>query len=137
MRTLERARAARQGGFTLIELMITVVIIGILAAIAYPSYSNYVVRGNRSLAQQFMMSIANKQEQYLLDARAYTATIGTGGLNLTAPSELTGKYSFSVTLQSGPPPGYTITATAAGAQLSDGDLTLTSAGVKSPADKWK
>ncbi|HYT15145.1 MAG TPA: prepilin-type N-terminal cleavage/methylation domain-containing protein, partial [Burkholderiales bacterium] len=70
-------------GFTLIEVMIVVAVIGILAAIAYPSYQSYLQRGNRSQAEQLMMAISNKEVQYFLDARAYTATIGAGGLNIS------------------------------------------------------
>src|SRR5690349_1653168 len=90
-------------GFTLIELMVTVVIIGILAAVAIPSYQNYIIRANRSSAQQFMLDVANREEQYLLDARTYSATIGTGGLNLTTPAQLSNRYTFAVVLTAGPP----------------------------------
>jgi type IV pilus assembly protein PilE len=131
--------AGKCRGFTLIELMTVVATIAILVAIAYPSYQEYVIRANRSLAQQFMLDIANREEQYRLDARAYTATIGAGGLNLTEPAQLSNRYTFSIALVAGPPPGYTITAAviSGGPQESDGDLTLTNDGVKSPADKWK
>jgi type IV pilus assembly protein PilE len=137
----------RQFGFTLIELMITVAIVGILASVAYPSYQDYIIRANRSTAQQFMLDIANREEQYLLDARTYTATIGTGGLNLTAPTSISGRYTFSVTVAAGPPLTYTITATPTGPQTGDlydpirssnsvGPLTLDSLGQKGPAVKW-
>jgi len=126
----------RRRGFTLIEVMITMAIVGVLAAIAYPSYQQYVRRAARSAAQSFMLTIAAKQEQYMLDARTYTTTIGTGGLVLTAPAETIGKYTFSVTTAAGPPPTYAITATAAGTQAVDGNLGLTSDGVKTPAAKW-
>jgi type IV pilus assembly protein PilE len=126
-------RGAR--GFTLIELMIVIAVIAILAAVAWPSYQNYVIRGNRAAAQSFMMTIATRQEQYLLTNRSYTTTIGAGGLGLTAPNETTGRYTFVVTNPT--TSSYTITATAAGNQVSDGDLTLSSDGTKTPTDKWK
>ena len=54
----------RQQGFTLIEVMIVVLIIGILAAIAYPNYSEYVKRGNRSEGQAFLNDVSARQERY-------------------------------------------------------------------------
>jgi type IV pilus assembly protein PilE len=76
MNTIERT--PRQNGFphgfTLIELMIAVAVVGILAAIAYPSYTAYVVRANRSAAASFLFQLANKEAQYMLDARTYTGT---------------------------------------------------------------
>lgn len=121
-------------GFTLIELMITVAIIGILSAVAYPSYTQYIVRANRSAAQSFMFSVANKQEQYMLDARSYASSVSA--LNLTQPSELSGKYVVTTTpANAATPPTYTVTATPQGNQAGKdtkcGTLTLTSAGAKS------
>ena len=137
-------------GFTLIELIIAVVIVGILAAIALPSYNQQILRANRAQAKQFLEDIANRQEQYLLDQRSYTATIGTGGLGMTAPQETTGRYTFAIpaVAPSGggtndclgaalPTPGYRVTATAIGAQASDGDLCLDSINHKTPTDKWQ
>ena len=135
-------------GFTLIELMVVVVVIAILAAVAIPSYQSYIIRANRSAAQQFMLGIASREEQYLLDARTYTATLGTGGLGLTPsdwdctsnPAQCTNaRYTITVAAPAGPPPGYTITAApkAGTPQESDGSLTLDNMGVKTPADKWK
>lgn len=131
------ARARKTLGFTLTEVMIVVVVLGILAAIAYPSYQTYIIRANRSAAQQFMLNIANREEQYILDARVYTNVIGAGGLNLTAPPELGSRYTFNVALVAGPPPGYIINAVAIGPQASDGALAFNSDGTKTPADKWK
>jgi len=129
------ASARRVRGFSLIELMTVLVVIGVLAAVAWPSYQQYVIRSNRAAAQSFMMTIAGRQEQYLLTNRSYTTTIGTGGLGLNAPTETNGRYNFSVTNPT--TTSYVITADAIGNQASDGDLTLSSDGSKTPADKWK
>lgn len=128
----------RISGFTLIELMITVAVVGILAAIAYPSYKDYIVRANRSAAQQFMLTIANIEEQYLLTNRSYTATIGAGGLGLTTPGEVAGIYTFEVQDVSDSPPSYTIVATPISGtiQANDDILQLNQAGEKTPPAKW-
>lgn len=125
-------------------MMITVALIGILSAIAYPSYQQYIIRANRSAVQQFMLDISNHEEQFMLDARSYTPTIGIGGLNMSTPPEVTGKYTLAVTIPGVAPcavaaPGYSITATpvAGSMQVSDGTLCINSAGVKDPAAKWK
>lgn len=102
-------RFKSRSGFTLIELMITVAVVAILAAIALPSYSQYVVRTKRSATQSFMMNLANKEEQYLLDARQYTTSLTNLGFP-TVPSELASDYTFLVALGTGSPPTFTITA---------------------------
>ena len=131
------AAPGRSQGFTLVELMIAVAIVGILAGLVWPSYRNYVVRANRSAAQQFMLDIANREEQYMLDARSYATGSGAlTSLNLTVPTAVSPNYTLSVAAVTGPPVGYLITATAIGNQLTDGDLTLSSAGTKTPTSKW-
>ena len=151
----------RQSGFTLIELMITVAVIGILAAVAYPSYQGYIHRANRSAAQSFMMGIANKQQQYLLDARSFAGDPNAvTTLALTVPSDVSTKYSFTVTCTMPTAagnctaavgaPNYTITATPIGTQSTNdskygscGALTLNAAGAKNQlgggtlAECWK
>jgi type IV pilus assembly protein PilE len=125
-----------QRGVTLVELMIVVIIVGILAAIAYPSYIKYVTKSNRSAAESFLLTVANKQEQYMLDARNYVNDPGAlSTLNLTTPSEVSSHYTISVSADnSTTPPSYTITATPTGSQLTrDTDcanLTLNQAGAK-------
>ena len=79
----------RTRGFTLIELMIVLVVIAVLAAVALPSYQTYVIRAKRTQAQQVMQDIANREEQFRLDARTYTATLtGSNSLNFTIPSDV-------------------------------------------------
>jgi type IV pilus assembly protein PilE len=64
-----------QSGFTLIELMIVVAIITILAAVGYPSYTDYVMRSHRQAAKNAIFQIADRQEQFFLDNRSYAATL--------------------------------------------------------------
>jgi type IV pilus assembly protein PilE len=127
---------SRQKGFTLIELMITVVIIAILASIALPSYQQYVKRGNRSAAQAQMMDIANRQQQFLVANRAYATKQNLEDSGYSPPEEVSANYDYSISIGSGAVPSYTIQFTAIGSQVSDGDLSLTSDGTKSPAEKW-
>jgi len=120
-------------GFTLIELMIVVVIVAILAAIALPSYREAVKRGNRRAAQSVMMEIVNRQHQYFIANRAYASTVE---LNYTLPPDVSTNYSYAIALDAGPPPGFAVAFTATGGQVSDGDLSVNSLGVKTPAGKW-
>lgn len=130
-------------GFSLIELMVVLVVIGILAAIGFPSYQDYVRRGNRSSAQQLMLEIASKQGQYIIDARQYSAIIGSGGLNIAnrdgwtctttsaTPQCSNSYYTVAVTVDNAAtPPSYTMTSTAISTQAADGNLTLNSTGAK-------
>lgn len=126
----------RSRGFSLIELVIAMAITAILAVVALPSYRQYMVRSHRSAAQAQMMDIANREQQYFLATRTYAAAATLTASGYALPSEVAAFYSFTITLQAGPPPGYIITFTPSGTQASDGALTLNSAGVKSPADKW-
>ena len=119
-------------GFTLIELMIVVAIVAILAAVAFPSYQQYTLRGHRSDAQQVMMDIAQRQGQVLVDNRAYATTIAATGASI--PATVAARYDLAL-VTAGPPPSFTITATpkAGSGQEKDscGTLTLDSAGAKS------
>jgi len=129
-------RKVGQKGFTLIELMIVVAIIGILAAVAYPSYTSYVKKGLRRSAQAQMMDIANRQQQFLLANRAYASYSAITSSGYSLPTELSAKYTPSITVGSSTVPSFTVTFTATGTQTSDGNLTLNSEGVKAPSDKW-
>lgn len=124
----------RERGFSLVELMVVVAVIAILAAIAYPSYQDYVIKANRTAAQAFMMDIANKEQQYLLDTRSYSSSLTD--LALSTPTEVS-KY-YTITIDPVTATTFTITATpiTGTKQASDGALTLDHLGTKSPTDKW-
>lgn len=129
--TANRTRLPAYSGFSLLEIMVVVVIVGILASIALPSYTAYMKRGYRSQAEQLMSEIGGRQVQYMLDARQYTATIGAGGLNVANKDGWTctttctnGKYTVEVTVPTGAPPRFYVTATPGGTQADDGTLYL-------------
>lgn len=127
-------------GFTLIEIMIVVAVIGILAAIAYPSYQNQIRKSNRAAAQAVLMDGANKQQFYLSSRREYADDLTK--LSITPPADVTRWYDIAVAVDNAAtPPTFLFTATpkAGSAQAPDGALTLDSAGTKKrmgDATKW-
>ncbi|WP_263140378.1 type IV pilin protein [Pseudomonas sp. RIT-PI-AD] len=134
-----RSNTAR--GFTLVEMMITVAIIGILAAIAYPSYQEYVIRSNRSEGQALLSDAAAREERYFAQNNSYADTVAKLGMNADSANKL---YTLSVSNVTSTT--YTLTATPTGSQTRDKKcaiLGLNQAGVRSKtgtadlADCWK
>jgi len=132
--------ARRLAGFTLIEVMIVVVIIGILASIAYPSYDEYVKRGNRTEGQVFLSDAAARQERYYSQNNSYTAD--PANLGVRATSE-TGKYTLTIEqAEKNTDGGYSLIATPSFIDAKCGDLTLNALGVRgasegTAADCWR
>ena len=122
----------KQQGFTLIELMIVVAIVAILAAIALPSYNDYIVKSNRADAKVALMKYAQMQESYFVQNMSYSKdlTAGGGGLGLGGTITSENDY-YSITMKALPAAcggtnvtpctGFTLTAKpkAGGRQVTD------------------
>lgn len=121
----------KQQGFTLIELMITVAILGIIASIALPSYFEHVKRTARAEAITALLDAANKQEQFFVDNREYTSTLNDLGVVSTTEN---GFYTLAVEVDNSAGT-FKITATpAAGPVLKDDEcktLSINDTGLRS------
>lgn len=124
-------------GFTLMELMITVAIVGIIAAIAYPSYTTHVDRTRRADGQAALLNLAARMEHFYTENNTYVGanTPADVGAN---PNSADGFYQLTISNQTAT--GFTVTATpvAGGPQAGDacGALTLTNTNIKGPANCW-
>ena len=126
-------------GFTIIELMITVAIIGILASIAYPSYQESVYKSRRADGKGALLGLANAMERHYTQANTYqgAGSPGTGAPSVFATQSPTGGGAafYLLTIEVSTVNTYTLRATPTGAQVSDscGNLELTHTGAKSPS----
>ena len=125
-------------GFTLIELMITVAIVSILASVALPGYTTYVLRSNRADAQGFLSEVAARQQQFLLDRRSFAISVTdaptANGMGMTIPANVAARYAVTLVADNAArPPVFTVTATPSGRQAADtcGTLHINQAGTKS------
>lgn len=138
-------KPSTQDGFTLIEVMIVVAVIGILAAVAYPSYQDYVVRSYRASAKSCMMEHSQFMERRYTTALSYGSDADPQpGLGCRNEGNLNTRYTITV---GGRAQGtYTVTATPIGPQLANdtrcGTLTINQAGTRTEsgtgtvADCW-
>jgi len=128
-------------GFTLIELMITVAILGVLATIAVPQYQNYITTTSRSDATSALQRMADAQEQYVLRTNAGSYTTNTA---LIGGSETERGY-YTLSVESADASSYVLKATAITTERQANDfegtqdcreLTLNNARIKTPAICW-
>lgn len=129
-------------GFTLIEIMVVVAIIGILAAVALPSYWNSVMKSRRSSAQSALLDLASREARYYTSNNAYTSdlpTLGfpTGTTAVPVPDGVSNHFYDVTATVSTDLSSYTLTAVPAGAQAKDTTCytyTYTSVGVRANLD---
>lgn len=112
----------RVRGFTLIELMIAVAIVGILTAIAYPMYLDKVRASRRVDAKSSLLQAANAEEQYYTTEHTYSATLGDLGVSSTSEN---GFYKISASVSGTSNQQFLITASAQGDQVNDTCVTYT------------
>lgn len=134
----------KSAGMTLIELMIVVAIVALLAAIAVPSYRQYVLRANRTEATTALLQLAAAQEKFYLQNNTYAGNAliddaPPAGLGLSATTA-GGRYTVAITAANAA--AFSATATAAGAQAADttcATFTITQAGARTAtsANCWQ
>ncbi len=116
----------RIGGFTLVELMITVVVLAIIVGIAVPSYQQQVRKSRRADARNAILDLAGREERFLSISNSYSQTPADMGYAAAFPLTVNnGYYRLTVTVpdpaQPGVTPSYIITATSFGPQVGDAD----------------
>jgi len=131
-----RQLKCQQKGLTLVEVMIVVAIIGILAAVAYPSYQEYVRRAARGDAQADMMEIAQNLERFFTLNNQYAATRAGAAYVLPinqSPRSGGARYNFNIAFNAAGQ-GFVLQAVPTAAQAADacGTLTLTQTGQTAP-----
>lgn len=126
-------------GFSLIELLVVIAIIGILASIAWPNYTDYLLKSRRAAAQSDMLKIQLGLEKWRANNSTYTSTLSDVGF-----TDSNDHYNYAITgaTTGSSPTGsvYVIRATAQGSQTSDTgcvNLTLNQSNTRGPSGCWK
>lgn len=121
-------------GITLIELLITIVIVGILAAVAIPSYTGYMVRARRADAKTALEQLRASQEMFRAERGSYSTDLAQL-VNSWGVPNISGDYA--ILLNSATAAGFSAEAQPSTArQTPDGSLFINQNGVKTPAEKW-
>lgn len=137
-----KIRNLKHSGFTLVELVIVVAILGLLVSVAVPSYQQYITRANRADAKDKLAEVMFQMERFATRNRTYTLDMTALGFDADPAISTEGFYSVDSALC----PGATeitncvlVTATpvAGEVQAGDGNLSIDSRGERLPADKWR
>ena len=122
-------------GFSLLELLIVVCLVGIITSIAVPSLRNHVRKTNRVAAQSYMLDTIARQEQSLLDVRQYF----TGTTQVPPPTDVRAHFAITVDADNAAtPPTCLVTAAPVRDQAVDGGtMTLDCVGNKTPISMWQ
>lgn len=143
MDNLSTRQKRSQFGFSLVELMIVVAIVAIISAFAYPSYQRYVIKAKRTVAQNALLQVADRQQQFFMDNKRFAADLTNLGFGAnpyvvnddgapTVAGDAQAVYSLSLTNVTATT--WTVTAAPLHGQLSRdtycGSLSLTQAGTK-------
>lgn len=150
-------RTTPERGYTLIEILIVVAILGILAAVAIPSYQRNIQAGNRSVAQAGLLDLANRQEQFYLDNRTYSASLtdlgfpaalvfGNGGVsamavnnNQTLVASDSPQRIYVIQVMAATQTDFTVAAVPQLGQADDvecGTFALTGTGLRTVSGTW-
>lgn len=143
----------KTAGLTLIELMVTIAILGILASIAFPSYQNYVRQSNRTVAKSLLYENAQFMERFYSQNNQYDATVGANGIANTGGDDIAvalpvtqsprnGTAQYNISLQAVDDNTFILQAVPVGSMAGDicGTLTLSNTGAQGAggniADCW-
>lgn len=128
----------REHGFTLIELMISVAIVGILAAIALPSYQDSIMKSRRADAKTALLELANVMERHFTAANSYCGAADGADSCTGTPTIYTPQHTdyYTITISSATQTTFTLQAVPTGTQTGDtcGNLSLTNTGAKTSDD---
>ncbi len=140
MRRVRHRSGGYTHGFSLIEVLIIAAVVALLATLAYPAYQDQIMKARRSTAKAALADAGSRQEQFFLNNKSYTTTVGPTGLNLATTTD-GGFYELSVDDPTAACPldrCWRMRAEPQSAQADDrcGELAISSDGIRTPTECW-